>query len=117
MKLRLYCIYDRKMNVYFPPITATNEEHAKRKFSEIFNTTNSLYLNYPEDFEVWFIGYFNDSLGKIEKAPANKLIGTAKNLVGRRSIEDTKHALFNDKDIQNKPQPETPVNKENTENA
>jgi len=95
MILQLYSIYDNKMEIYMPPFPANNARHAMRKCSEIFTQPNSVFLNYPEDFQVWEIGEYDDKTGVIKAFKNIRHLCTAKQIIGKEKIQNEKVALFN----------------------
>ena len=69
MKLEMYSIRDIKV-AYRNPIYFHNVEEAKRACAFTVNhadSNNELYLA-PQDFELWYLGSFDDSNGNIEPA-------------------------------------------------
>lgn len=66
MKLQIYSIYDKKGEVYHPPFYQHNDATAKRQFNEMCKDKNQPMAHYPEDYQLFRLGVFNDDSGKIE---------------------------------------------------
>lgn len=69
MMVNVYSIYDRKTEVYHQPTFVHNTGSAFRYFMQLFSNANSktIYYDYAEDYEVWHIGTFDPTTGKLEK--------------------------------------------------
>lgn len=59
MILEAYSIFDKKAKTYEPPRFALNENTAKRMFIIMFST-ESMYSKFPDDYEVYFLGRYDD---------------------------------------------------------
>lgn len=66
MKLMIYSVYDKKTNVYFPPNFAQNDADVLRQFRLRFQDEKNIVHHYPEDYDIYRIGEFDDWKGKIE---------------------------------------------------
>ncbi len=60
MVTKMYCIYDRKTEIHHPPHFCHNIAHALRHFRDIFSDTQSQLHRYPEDFQIFEVGAFDD---------------------------------------------------------
>lgn len=73
MKLNLYSIFDRKMNIYLAPFPSRNDVDAVRNVQSGFNSPQMretpIFQN-PEDFDLCLIGSFDDESGQIERVHA-----------------------------------------------
>lgn len=68
MKLKLYSMFDRKMNVYLTPFPARGDVDALRnvKTSSLHpEMKNTPVGEHPEDFDLVCIGEFDDESGSI----------------------------------------------------
>lgn len=63
--LSLYSFFDKKLNKYLPPFFAQNLDDAKRQATNIVNFSNSLICKFPNDYDLVFIGYFDENLGSL----------------------------------------------------
>jgi hypothetical protein len=70
VKLNLYSIYDRKMNVYLAPFPARGDVDATRNVSASMGDASMKQTPvglHPEDFDLCKIGTFDDDSGEIER--------------------------------------------------
>jgi hypothetical protein len=68
MKYSIVTVYDRVAEVYGTPYYAVSKGSAMRGFSDEVNrpdSNNSLYAH-PDDFELMYLGQFDDQLGDFE---------------------------------------------------
>lgn len=94
MNLQLYVIYDKTTCFHHPPMVAHNADHAKRKMMDLLNTPNNMFIRHAGEFELWYIGDFNDHTAMLIPAVNKTLLCNLKKLVNRQVLEDEKHALF-----------------------
>lgn len=83
MKLKMYTIYDKKSQIYHPPSFAHNDGHAMRQFRQIFRDPQSLQNQFPEDFQVWRCGVWDDATGVIEVCKNPEFVSEVSALVER----------------------------------
>lgn len=67
MKLGLYSILDKKAGVYSSPFSAMNAEVACRMVCTSMSDPNSNLGKFPDDYQVWCIGEFDDTTGNIQE--------------------------------------------------
>lgn len=70
MEQRLYSIRDRKSG-YLPPVVDVNDETAKRNFAFAIQRGDSMYLAFPDDYDLYFVGTYETESGEI--TPCNPL--------------------------------------------
>ena len=64
--LNIYCIKDTKAG-FMTPFYLQNDDIAIRSFKKAANEVNPNAVNdFPEDKELWFLGTFDERIGKIE---------------------------------------------------
>lgn len=71
MKLNLYSIYDRKMNIYLAPFPARNDVDAVRNVQASVSDPQMKQTpvgQNPQDFDLTMIGIFDDESGQIERS-------------------------------------------------
>lgn len=66
MKQRIYSIYDTKLQAFFSPFTAQNDEVAKRNFESLANDEQSRIAMHPSDYQLINVGTWNDATGIVE---------------------------------------------------
>lgn len=63
---RLYTIRDIKANICNAPCIVDNDDVAKRMFGDlVHDSKDTLISMHPDDFALWFIGYFNPLNGEL----------------------------------------------------
>lgn len=80
MILRVYSIYDKKGLHYGPPVCAMNDDLAKRYFQELCGSPGSLYAKYPDDFDLFEIGFYDEDTAKLTSHENNLHIMNARSL-------------------------------------
>lgn len=63
----MYTIYDKKSQIYNPPQFCHNDQHAIRFFRMRFANDDTVIGQFPEDFDLYECGKFDDSNGKIKQ--------------------------------------------------
>lgn len=71
----LFCVYDSASRVFNAPQMMENESVAVRAFRDVVLSDNGLISRHPEDFALYFVGYFDCENGNI--IPNVKLIISA----------------------------------------
>lgn len=74
MVLRMYSVYDKKSQVYHPGQYCHNDPHALRFFSMQFENKDSVMGKYPEDFDIYRVGEFDDSTGLVKSCTPEYII-------------------------------------------
>lgn len=65
MQLKIYSIRDTKAEVFHPPFFQKSHGEAERSFSELLRDEKSLIYKYPEDYDLYYLGNYDDQTGKI----------------------------------------------------
>lgn len=66
MKLSMFCVYDKKVCVFDPPVTFRNEEEVIRYLRRMLRGPgDSTVKSFPEDYEMYEVGSYDDSDGSI----------------------------------------------------
>lgn len=63
MMLQMYSIYDSKAEVYNTPFFSKTHGEAERSFKTLTNDPKSQVNQYPEDFDLYHIGEYDDNKG------------------------------------------------------
>lgn len=93
MKKRMYSILDKTAGAYLNPFHCINDGDAVRLFTTFVNDGEGKASNiyrYPEQFALFYVGVFDDGLGKFEGDGSKELVqgqsvATSRNLF---SIDD-----------------------------
>lgn len=65
MQLKIYSIRDSKGLIYNTPFYQRTHGEAERNFSTVANDTKSTIAQYPEDYDLYYLGDYDDQTGKI----------------------------------------------------
>lgn len=65
MILKIYSIRDSKGEMYGPPFFQKTAGEAERSFRTLVNDEKSMTSKYPEDFDLYYLGDYDDQIGKI----------------------------------------------------
>ncbi len=77
MDLHIFSIFDLKAEAYIQPFFATNEGMAKRMFHKACNDPETDFYKYPQDYTLFFIGFFSQSTGILHPNLAPETLGGA----------------------------------------
>lgn len=66
MELKVFSIRDAKGECYHPPFYKKTIGEAERDFRSLVNDKDSNVFKYPEDYDLYYMGTFDDSTGKLE---------------------------------------------------
>lgn len=77
MKLKMYSVYDSKVEAYMKPFYMRARGEAIRSFAQEVNRSDSDLGKYPADFTLFEIGTFDESTCKLDVFEAKISIGTA----------------------------------------
>ena len=77
MVSRFYTLYDIKTEMFLPPFTAHNDNDAMRQMSMLLKKP-TIYQQYPEDYNLYSIGSFDDSKGLVKESPLRIVCGLLK---------------------------------------
>lgn len=67
VNIELYSIFDRKALSYAPPFTAPNDMVAARLVLAEAQRPESLFASFPEDYELYHVGFINQSTGYMQQ--------------------------------------------------
>lgn len=94
MIYKVFSIRDKKTEKYDPPQLFSNGMAAMRGYQVTLAQPNMLTKLYPEDFEVYEIGEYDNIKGLMIPHKINHLICGVKDLISKKQAEEEKHALF-----------------------
>lgn len=66
MELKLYAIRDSKGGMYKPPFTQQAHGEAERSFKMMADNQESMVGRFPEDYDLYYLGKFDDQTGKFQ---------------------------------------------------
>lgn len=65
MELKAFSIRDQKAEVFNTPFFQKTHGEAERAFRELLSDPKSMPSKYPDDYDLYFIGTYNDQTGVI----------------------------------------------------
>lgn len=65
MELKAFTIRDQKAEIFNTPFFQKTHGEAERSFRELCQDTKSMVSKYPDDFDLYYIGTYNDITGLI----------------------------------------------------
>lgn len=72
MTYEIFSIYDSKLGAYNAPFFRRSKGEAERDFARLAQEANSNIAQFPEDFDLFYLGTFDDRVGKTELEPSPK---------------------------------------------
>lgn len=70
MILKVYSIKDQKAEVFNSPFFQTSHGESERNFHKLVNDSKSTVSQYPKDFDLYYLGEFDDNTGKFKALDA-----------------------------------------------
>ena len=74
MQLKCYSIRDLKGEMFNPPFYQKTHGEAERTFRTLVSDEKSTLHKYPEDFELFCLGEFNDQTGRFQSLESPQAI-------------------------------------------
>lgn len=62
----MFSIRDAKGEIFHPPFFKKTHGEAERDFAQLVRDEKSMAFKFPEDFDLYYVGTYDDSTGKIE---------------------------------------------------
>lgn len=94
MKLKIFSVYDSKIQAYNTPFYLRTSGDAIRGWTTAVNDETTQFNKHPEDFTLFEIGEYDDLTGDISQLPAKHSLSTAlsvlkpKHLPGLQNVRD-----------------------------
>lgn len=63
--LQIYSLQDQRANIFHPPFFVRSHGEAERTIQQVVNDPKTQVAQYPEDFNLYHIGEYDDGTGKI----------------------------------------------------
>ncbi|AXL15295.1 nonstructural protein [Microviridae sp.] len=77
MILKIFAVYDSKVEGFANPFYAVTRGQAVRMFQDSLDDERSPFSKHPEDYSLFFLGQFNDANGVLDNATAIEKIISA----------------------------------------
>lgn len=87
MKKDLYSICDVKTGIFYPPMEFTNRNDCMRGIGDDLRHRDTIMSRHPEDFNVHYVGTFDDETGVVTPNQVRAVSFTCASL-----LEDPKNA-------------------------
>lgn len=89
MVLEMYSVFDVKAQIYHVPMACHNDDHAKRVMSMEMIKGGTQMTTFPEDFQLYNLGMFNDRNGQVTPSKDKpKLVCGIRELIPKPSGEE-----------------------------
>lgn len=66
MVLKMYSIRDSKAEVFNTPFFQKTHGEAERSFAELCKDEKSFVAKYPDDYDLYYLGTYDDQTGKMD---------------------------------------------------
>lgn len=66
MILKMFSIFDAKASIFHPPFYKRSHGEAERDFSQTANNKETQLNQFPEDYDLYYLGEYDDNSGKFE---------------------------------------------------
>ena len=76
MRIHIYAIYDKKVKVYGTPFFYTDDISATRSFLRLKADPQSFLHSFPDDYDLYRIGTYDDQDAKMVSLQPTELIQT-----------------------------------------
>lgn len=77
MKMKVFSVYDSKVEAFMQPLFFTTGGQAIRVFADTVNSPNHQFAAHPEDFTLFELGSFDDATAKFENLLTPHSLGLA----------------------------------------
>lgn len=84
MELKVYSIRDAKAEIFNPPFYKKTHGEAERDFSTLCRDEKAMPAQYPEDFDLYYLGTYDDVSGKLTPLDTPQHITKAVNVLTRK---------------------------------
>lgn len=86
MELKAYSIRDSKASIFNPPFYKKTHGEAERDFTTLCKDEKSTCAQYPEDFDLYFLGTYDDQTGVFKSLDTPQHITKAVNVISREKM-------------------------------
>lgn len=74
---KVFSVYDRKAQAFMTPFYMQNKAMAERAFRNTVNDAEHNFYANPEDFDLYYLGEYEEMTGEFIQEETNELITTA----------------------------------------
>lgn len=86
MELRVYSIRDSKAEIFNQPFFQKTDAEAQRSFAQLTRDGKSTINQFPEDFDLYFLGTYDDQTGVIKTLDTPKHMLKAIAVAGQMQV-------------------------------
>lgn len=83
MQLKAFSIRDSKGEIFHPPFYKKTHGEAERDFAQLVQDEKSTIAKFPEDFDLYFVGTYDDNSGLFSALDTPQHITKAVTVIGR----------------------------------
>lgn len=87
MILKIYSIWDQKGEIFNTPFYQRTHGEAERSFKQVVNDEKSNLCRYPEDYDLYYLGEYDDQTGKMMPKETPQHMIKATQLKGEKHLE------------------------------
>jgi len=73
---KIHAVWDSAAALYMPPFCTTNQAIAVRAFTDACNSSTHPLGQHPEDYTLFYLGEFDDSLGNFAQEHTAQKVAT-----------------------------------------
>lgn len=84
MQLKMYSVRDAKAEIYNAPFYKRSHGEAERDFKNAITDDKNPNAKYPEDFDLYFLGDYDDQTGLVKPLNTPQHIAKAIDLINRQ---------------------------------
>lgn len=77
MKLKMYAVYDSKVEAYLQPFFMQTKGEAIRGWQDVCNDPKTNFYKHPADYTLFELGAYDSSTGQVDSYAAKISLGTA----------------------------------------
>lgn len=88
MQQLLFTIRDTKGDIYNKPFPQLTKSEALRTFADLANDPQSTLSKHPEDYDLYYLGTFDTTSGKIEPLKSPEHIVKAINSIKQNDLKN-----------------------------
>lgn len=74
---KVFTVYDAKAELYMEPFMFSNQGEAIRGFIDVCNDPKTVFYKHPEDYTLFYIADYDNSIGNYHALSAKVPLGTA----------------------------------------
>lgn len=83
MQLKMYSIRDAKADIFHPPFFKNTHGEAERDFEMLAKDPNSTIHKFPEDYDLWYLGTYDNSSAVMSCVKAPEPVTSASSVLNR----------------------------------